>query len=53
MKRKYQLESEVFLGQFDANKDYFTHTEWVKAGTGFGFVLGVFVSICIWFLMKI
>lgn len=47
------VNNMIYEGKFDANKDYFTHTEWVKAGTGFGFLLGVFVSVCIWFLIKI
>lgn len=41
------------VGEFDANKDWFTHTEWVKAGTGFGFLMGIVFAVSIWFLRSI
>lgn len=41
------------IGYFDSKTDWFTHTEWVKAGTGFGFLLGVLFAVSVWFLIKI
>lgn len=41
------------IGYFDANKDYFTHTEWVKAKEGFGCVVFIFIAVSIWFLVII
>ena len=41
------------IGEFDATKQYFTHTEWVKAGTGFGFLMGVLFAVSVWFLRSI
>ena len=53
MKNKYKLESEVFLGKFNAKTDYFTHTEWVKAKEGFGCVVFIFIAVSVWFLVRI